>query len=387
MRFCRTPGEENSPFYRLKFLTIDRVGNEEYLFEDQKDGTGRHKSGYRKVIAFCKLAASEGYRHAWIDTCCIDKSSSAELSEAINSMFAWYRKSEVCFVYLDINIEGKYPTNDELQEARWTSRGWTLQELIAPEHVVFYTRSWEPCGTRQRLARQLSEATGISDQVLDRVDLWGGLDLSDFSVAQRMSWVSRRQTTRPEDIAYCLFGIFRVHLPPLYGEGAANAFLRLQEEIIKHSTDLSILAWSNDHLPLEGTWSLVSGALALTPAWFASSKNVIYETDKEDDKPFKMTNRGLRVTLPLIPLNDLPEYPMYYSVAVLPNCYYAPRPKGPLGIRLARFRTESVEPLWYRYNENQGTAPSPHTVESFSLNTPAVKLYIAGKTFNVDELI
>jgi len=100
------------------------VDKEEYLFEDVKNATGRDKPGYEKVAVCCELAAAENLQYAWIDTCCIDKSSSAELSEAINSMFAWYRDSTICYVYLDIDLKGDYVTAEDLKSARWTYRGW-----------------------------------------------------------------------------------------------------------------------------------------------------------------------------------------------------------------------------------------------------------------------
>ncbi|KAF2827827.1 HET-domain-containing protein [Ophiobolus disseminans] len=217
------------------------VNNEEYIFEDLHNGTGQEKSGYEKVKTCCQLAASEGYQYAWIDTCCIDKSSSAELSEAINSMFAWYRDSDTCYVYLDVDIEADYLTAQDLTSSRWIHRGWTLQELIAPARVQFYSRFWMFLGTRQQLTLPLHEATKIDIDVLYRSNQ-KNFSLSKFTVAKKMSWAAERETTRPEDVAYSLFGLFDVHLPPLYGEGSTKAFLRLQEEILRSSVDLSILA-------------------------------------------------------------------------------------------------------------------------------------------------
>ncbi|KAF2730072.1 HET-domain-containing protein [Polyplosphaeria fusca] len=218
---------------------------EEYLYEDVRNGTGKDKRGYHKVKKFCELARSNEYRYGWLDTCCIDKSSSAELSEAINSMFNWYQQSAICYVYLDIDCRpNTLPDEWQLMRARWISRGWTLQELIAPGRVAFYTRSWVPCGDRQTLSLPLSKSTGISLDVLDRTSVQP-LMLSSYSIANRMSWAAKRETTRPEDIAYCLLGLFDIHLPLLYGEGQAKAFRRLQEEIIRHSMDLSFLAWGD----------------------------------------------------------------------------------------------------------------------------------------------
>ncbi|KAF2849076.1 hypothetical protein T440DRAFT_356011, partial [Plenodomus tracheiphilus IPT5] len=194
-----------------------------------------------KVEGFCNLAAVEGFTYCWIDTCSIDKSSSAELSEAINSMFSYYQDSDACYVYLDVKIQGDRVTLTELRNTRWITRGWTLQELIAPSNVSFFDKKWKLCGTRSELVIELHSITGIGLEPLSGVDL---TMLQNYSIATKMSWASKRITTRPEDLAYCLFGIFQVHLPPLYGEGRLAAFRRLQEEIIKYSLDLSFLAWT-----------------------------------------------------------------------------------------------------------------------------------------------
>jgi len=230
----------------------------------------------------------------WVDTCCIDKSSSAELSEAINSMFDYYRRSAVCYAFLeDVRVDNLYDSYS-LSEARWTSRGWTLQELIAPDIVQFYNRSWKLCGTRVSLASHLNRATNIDADVLRR-NRGESLELSRFSIAQRMSWAANRKTTRPEDTAYCLLGLFDVHIPLLYGEGQEKAFFRLQEEIMKHSMDHSILAWRSFKIPPHDRKGL--GALASAPSDFALCGDVVWFS--VDSEPFEMTNKGLRVTLPV----------------------------------------------------------------------------------------
>ncbi|KIW19924.1 hypothetical protein PV08_00499 [Exophiala spinifera] len=191
------------------------------------------KSGYEKIRATCREAKRHGISYAWVDTCSIDKSSSAELTEAINSMFAWYRNAEVCFVFLsDVGPDSNILTT--LQHCRWMTRGWTLQELIAPRDLRFYNSAWEHVGSKMSLKQQIRDTTAINDEVLEDCDA-----LQDVPVARRMAWASRRETTRVEDIAYCLLGIFDVNMPLLYGEGD-KAFIRLQEEIIRRSDDLSI---------------------------------------------------------------------------------------------------------------------------------------------------
>ncbi|THV00330.1 hypothetical protein K435DRAFT_934148 [Dendrothele bispora CBS 962.96] len=235
----------------VEFLSIDvppyailshTWGNEEVTFRDMMlrftedlavEASTRieQKAGFIKIQKSCELAKRKGFGYIWNDTCCIDKESSAELSEAINSMYRHYGNSGVCYAYLvDVSRE---------RLSRWFTRGWTLQELLAPSEVVFYDKDWRKIGTRTRLANLISVITRIPTSVL-----MGDQDLKSCSIAQRMSWAAERRTTRAEDIAYCLMGIFGVGMPTLYGEGAIRAFIRLQEEIIKYNTDDgTIFAW------------------------------------------------------------------------------------------------------------------------------------------------
>ena len=163
---------------------------------------------------------------------CIDKTSSAELSEAINSLYAWYEQSRECYVFLDdVN------TYNEFRDSRWFTRGWTLQELLAPSSVLFYSGDGPFLGSRSDLAMKIAKATGIQSHYILKEQT-----LTQASVAQRMCWASARQTTRLEDIAYSLLGIFQVNMPLLYGEGS-KAFIRLQLAIIETSDDDSVFAW------------------------------------------------------------------------------------------------------------------------------------------------
>lgn len=214
------------------------------------------KRRYPKVMASCRLAKSQGYEYIWIDTCCIDKTSSTELSEAINSMYGYYEKSAVCFAYLvDVDVDiysPKMDVGEALADSRWFTRGWTLQELIAPSSVEFYNRDWVFIGNKTTLSPALEEITSIPGGLFSTA--WynlcaGGMarqSLHLLSVAQKLSWASMRQTTRDEDLAYCLMGLFDVHMPLLYGEGESKAFARLQAEIAKRTNDQSLFAW--------GTW-------------------------------------------------------------------------------------------------------------------------------------
>ncbi|EIW61115.1 HET-domain-containing protein [Trametes versicolor FP-101664 SS1] len=199
-----------------------------------------------KIKNACRVARKAGYQLIWIDSGCINKSSSAELAEAINSMFELYRLANVCFVYLADVPDGEDPRNEfsKFRRSRWHERGWTLQELIAPKNVVFLSRTWTFLGTKNGLASTLEQVTRIDVDILT-----GKAPVDSASVARRMSWAATRETTRVEDEAYSLLGIFGVHLSPIYGEGR-NAFLRLQEEILKHIPDQTIFAWGNVHMEM-----------------------------------------------------------------------------------------------------------------------------------------
>ena len=225
------------------FSLVERVGNDipryailshtwgldedEVTFKDMVDGTGKTKAGYSK-IQFCgEQAAKDDLRFFWVDTCCIDKSSSAELSEAINSMFQWYHKAEKCYVYLtDVLASGSVGTWELVfRNSRWFTRGWTLQELLAPRSVEFFSVEGERLGDKFSLVKEIHDATGISTQALQ------GAPLAQFSVDERMSWAERRKTKREEDAAYSLLGIFDVYMALIYGEGQKKAFIRLRKEV------------------------------------------------------------------------------------------------------------------------------------------------------------
>ena len=209
-----------------------------------------------KIKNFCKYAREQGYAFGWADTCCIDKTNSAELSEAINSMYAWYQQASVCYAYLvDVDDHGYLPLSpnlhhhtqfqgyQQLMQSRWFQRGWTLQELIAPRVVLFLSRGWGLLGTKAGLGDVITEITTIERSILSHAK-----PVTEVSVALRMSWATSRITTRIEDQAYSLMGIFGVNMPTIYGEGR-QAFVRLQEEIMKHVPDQSIFAWGLRLLP------------------------------------------------------------------------------------------------------------------------------------------
>ena len=293
---------------------------------------GRQQRGLQKVRRFCLQARTRGLRYPWADTCCIDKRSSAELTEAINSMFNWYANAKECYIYLaDVESDRPGPVmreepdvatltnltdllrkstaaqtqNDEpnlpqvplegrkyhgFPASAWFQRGWTLQELIAPSHALFFNAHWNYLGDKLVLAARVAKITGIDVDLL-----LAKRKLLEYSVAQRMSGAANRVTTRPEDIAYCLLGIFDVNIPLLYGEGQ-NAFLRLQQAIIQSSDDESIFAWSS----IDPTYS--GGLLASGPQAFSNASHVEQIQSQSGESAYSLTNKGLAIERHLVPV-------------------------------------------------------------------------------------
>jgi hypothetical protein len=238
------------PRYAILSHTWGEEEGEEVTFDEIGTPEGKLKTGYQKIKACCEQAKLHRYEYVWIDTCCIDKKSSSELTEAINRMYSYYRDAGICYAYLcDVPRRDIDETRWEeitWHESRWFERGWTLQELVAPKDVVFFNQKWEEIGTRASLKDDLSRITTISKLFLEEPEA-----VFSASVAQRMSWASKRKTTRPEDIAYCLLGIFNVHMPLLYGEGD-KAFMRLQLELLALSNEQTIFAWTPDKRSIDG---------------------------------------------------------------------------------------------------------------------------------------
>ena len=226
---------DNIPRYAILSHTWG-LDTDEVTFQDLMDGTANSKPGYNK-IRFCgKQAERNGLQYFWVDTCCINKANSTELQEAINSMFRWYRNATKCYVYLsDVSSPtfdhfNQLPCEPAFRKSRWFTRGWTLQELLAPSSVEFFSREGKRLGDKRSLLQQIHEVTGIAVPALQ-----GTSSLSQFGIDERFSWAENRQTTREEDKAYSLLGIFDVYMPLIYGEGRDNAFTRLREEIDKPS--------------------------------------------------------------------------------------------------------------------------------------------------------
>ena len=265
--------------------------------------SARNKKGYQKIAACCRQVLLDGLSYVWIDTCCIDKASSAELTEAINSMYRWYEQARVCYVYLeDVQRDATWELNSSLKASRWFTRGWTLQEMIAPAELKFFTSDWTEIGKKTELAELLSEITKVPKEVLLYRDL-----LEDVCISQKMYWASNRRTTRIEDRAYSLIGLFDISLPIIYGEGD-RAFRRLQEEIIRVTFDHTIFAWE-----LRGN---CSGLLASSPDAFAASADVkkmsvahyvkLFNI-KNHNIDYSISNFGLEIQMPHFTLKDRPQ--------------------------------------------------------------------------------
>lgn len=271
----------NTPPYAILSHTWEQ---EEVALQDMHEDSVKKKKGFEKIKKSCSLALANGFNYVWIDTCCIDKASSAELSEAINSMYRWYEEAEICYAYL-----ADVPSKCKLKDSRWFTRGWTLQELIAPTNLTFFDETWKELGNKKdrQLQNILSDCTRIPIGILSGED-----DLDMFSVAQKMSWAATRETSRVEDRAYSLMGLFGVNMPLIYGE-RETSFIRLQEEIMRISDDHTIFAWRHD----DGR----AGLLATSPAAFARSYNIIQANQfGSSGNPPTVSSRGVYLELPFL---------------------------------------------------------------------------------------
>ncbi|KAI0157450.1 heterokaryon incompatibility protein-domain-containing protein [Xylariaceae sp. FL1272] len=382
--------EPRVPPYVILSHTWD---GDEVLFQDIQptfDGTFESlawstKKGARKVFDSAAITAKKGHKYIWIDTCCIDKSSSSELSEAINSMFNWYLKSSICFVYLadfalphaakngendcyaisdNQKIEqmtrrrfGKPLTNDGgglaplhdqgshdtrshdsrsflqgLKDCRWFTRGWTLQELIAPHEVQFYDGNWTFFGTRISLSESLQQITNIAIEVL----VFGTLGiegrnhrlprfLKRYSVWEKMVWAAARETLRVEDTAYCLLGIFDINMPLLYGEGP-RAFLRLLKKIMKQTNDHSMLFFSRQKYG--------ASFLPHSPVCYRKydQRHKVRSNPADAIRPLKMVSDGISMTLLLCPVSGRDSFIGVLNSVVEADGVWIGRPALLLGV-------------------------------------------------------
>ncbi|CAJ0551490.1 Ff.00g114200.m01.CDS01 [Fusarium sp. VM40] len=285
------------------------------------EGPLRNKRTNHKIHEFRLMALQNGYEWVWIDTCCIDKSSSAELQESINSMYKWYRESDVCYAYLsDVststeNARHKGSTSSKpwiksFQDSDWFTRGWTLQEMLAPGILVFFDKNWDRCGNRVELQDAIQVATGINATILIKASSKDIAYLRPIRSGRVFSWAANRRTSRQEDRAYSLLGIFNINMPMLYGE-TDRAFYRLQTEIIEEYEDISMLAWNYT----EADNGFAPNGLAKSPSQFQNYQNLIgKDIDRVPYVAFspRIIARGLQASLKI--MNDPYEKRLGYAV-------------------------------------------------------------------------
>jgi hypothetical protein len=331
--------------------------DEEVTFKDIADLNKAAKmKGFAKIVGACTIALKEGLKYIWVDTCCIDKESSAELSEAINSMFTWYKNAQICYAYLSdvLSDEDTSELYSSFAMSKWFTRGWTLQELLAPSTVVFYGADWVDIGTKATLYKTISTVTGISEDHVIGIKYDGtNVDLEDVSAAVKMSWAAYRSTSREEDMAYSLMGLFGVNMPLLYGEGE-KAFVRLQHEIIRTSDDHSIFAFVGKTM------------LARSPSEFRQSSGVKFLRARSWDSDevrkqaaYSITNKGLHIQLPLCRIFD-ERYGAAregtHTIAFL-NCYLDDESKR-LAITLDNSSYGALVEGWYWRSPNPNSFPA-----------------------------
>jgi hypothetical protein len=334
----------------------------------------RSKQGFQKVYNFSRQALREGFEYIWIDTCCINKDSSAELQEAINSMFQWYQHAGACFAYLsDVcvtrhggsspNSRGEPEWIRSFKESLWFTRGWTLQELLAPRELSFFDQNWTRCGSAGELHQEIYEITGIDINEIITHSMEGERPWK-LRVGRRMSWAAHRKTTRIEDRAYSLLGLFEINMPLLYGEGK-RAFQRLQEEIMQVDEDVSILAWSCTSADTD----FAPNGLAKWPTHFHNYSALVEgKNPRFAGNTLTMSQRGLQATLKIqrdvnekmlayvILADGTYTHKGYMETLVLPIMFLE------LTFSRSHVQNECVrfsDPLWVASTFIQGAKPEP----------------------------
>ncbi|KAI6095815.1 hypothetical protein F5141DRAFT_1265501 [Pisolithus sp. B1] len=196
-----------------------------------------------KLRSFCKKTRELGYKWAWSDTCCIDKSTSSTLDQSLTSMYKWYADSAATLVFLADAVHPSKP--GDLTRSLWMTRAWTLQELLAPKVIFFYDSRWKPYlnifGENHKqsvdIMQELADAIKISHRTITT------FSPDDLAIREKLRLASTRNATYVEDIAYSLIGIFKSDIRPHYGEGA-NALGHLLEEIVTRFGEVTVFAWS-----------------------------------------------------------------------------------------------------------------------------------------------
>ncbi|KAK3050071.1 hypothetical protein LTR09_008726 [Extremus antarcticus] len=361
----------------------------ELVFGDLQQQQQRFNTSHEKISGAQVQARRDRLDYVWIDTLCIDKSSSSELGEAINSMYKWYQEAAVCYIYLadldgcpkltDADILRSGDSADKrywgalFRESRWFRRGWTLQELIAPNKLCFFDKSWNFIGTLKDLAATVSDITNIHLSMLRNEN-----KPEDFSIAQRMSWAAHRETTRVEDRAYSLLGVLDITISIRYGEGS-QAFTRLQEAIIARDADQSIFAWEKPLIREEDVYMKERRGSYLwnDPAWtqllapspdaFAQARNIV--PSMYASLPYRMTNLGLYIT------SFVPELEEH---GIILNCHYKDDPTKAILLNI-----RPISELTIRSEESQGQLP-PETIAHVFLRERSANNHVLSRLTLLD---
>ncbi|KAH9206332.1 NACHT domain-containing protein [Leptodontidium sp. 2 PMI_412] len=262
--------ESDIPEYAILSHTWEQDNSKEVTYAEVISGTGQNKDGFKK-IRFCgEQARQDGLPYFWVDTCCIKKQNKAELRHSINSMFRWYRNASRCYVYLSDVSTRKQKASDQssehtwdlsFRESRWFTRGWTLQELLAPASVEFFSFEGNRLGDKSSLQKQICKVTNISPSALQ------AKSLSQFHIDERMQWIEHRETGQEEDKAYSLLGIFGVSMVPIYGEGVVKAFGRLWDKVRERQKCMQDLWLTDPRLDKERIEATKGGLLKEAYRW------------------------------------------------------------------------------------------------------------------------
>lgn len=296
-------------------ITLDQLGSH---IGELRSGTTGLSPQLDKIRGACEIARGKGIKWVWIDSCCIDKRDLVETTESINAMYKWYHNSKLCITYLyDVKKNDAIAITDphvfdrpgQDQPSEWFSRGWTLQELLAPRQMEFYDKDWSYIGTKKETNTSIGTVTGIDEEYLN-----GETDFRTACIAQKMSWMVGRTTTREEDIAYSMIGLFGINMTPIYGEGK-HAFIRLQEELLaSRAMDESLFAWrmpalnaGDQYNGSRGSWAADEwGLLAPSPEWFARSASIrtLDGLPQRPGGPFKLEPTGITGPVGRIPFTS-----------------------------------------------------------------------------------
>ncbi|TGO22050.1 hypothetical protein BPAE_0184g00020 [Botrytis paeoniae] len=394
---------------------------EEVAFKDIIEGIGKSKAGYKKIHFCGEQAKRDGIRYFWVDTCCIDKSNNSELTEAINSMFHWYRDAEKCYVYLS-DVSSSTRNNDQnshqpswesaFRRSKWFTRGWTLQELIAPISVEFFSKEWERLGDKTSLKQYIHEITGISVKALERVSL------SDFTVDERFSWAEKRMTTRIEDNAYSLLGIFDIYMTLIYGEGRENALRRLRHKIdkaLKNSVNPNRAPYQTRLLKIDSTFAQEdNGYWQLIDATGDGKPDLVYIKNKNTGSGYveihiassysNFQTRILEVATTFVEEDNGTWRLFKSSNSALPDLIYIKTqdtPSGKVEVHIASgasmYKTRSLEVTtsfqnenkqdgqWNVYDYNGDGKPDLVFIKTENTGTGTTEVFVASGSSNYQE--